>query len=215
MRTMLVVGSAKCVYDDLERAMNLRPFASLMLVNGACQLIESAEHVLAGHEEKAEQFAAARRKKFPKAPPWKLHSCCVMRKVEEYKQTYPSVTDWWPHEVGQAAGSAGKAVKLSRILGFDEAILCGCPMNGGGYAVGESDDIPQSMNCLRIGDDGPARGYPKPGSLGREWMQVQETRMVKGYRNHFKELSLGEFKTGVYSMSGFTRECVGEPPEDF
>ncbi len=209
---MLVVGSAACVYDDLKRALKLRPLASLMLVNGACQLVEHAEHMLCGHEEKAEQFAAARRKKFPKTP-IRIHACCVMRKVEEYKAQYPSVTDWWPHECGQAAGSAGKAVKMSRLMGYDEAVLVGCPMNGGGYAPGETDGIQQSMNCLRLGDDGDAKGYPAPGSNGTRWMKVQETRMIQGYRKHFAELAKGEFSKGVYSMSGFTRDHVGEPPE--
>lgn len=210
---MLVVGSAACVHEDLRRALKLRPFASLMLVNGACQVIEKAEHMLCGHEEKAEQFAAARRKKFPLTP-IEIHACCVMRKVEEYKATYPSVTRWWPHECGQAAGSAGKAVKMSRLMGFDEAVLVGCPMNGGGYVTGETDGIQQSMNCLRIGDDGDARGYPDNKTQGRTWLKVQETRMIQGYRNHFAELAKGEFSSGVYSMSGFTREHVGEPPEE-
>jgi hypothetical protein len=198
----------------MERALKLRPLASLILVNGACQLFENAEHVLAGHEEKAEQFAAARRKKFPKAPPWRLHACCMPARTSQYQTTYPSVTDWWPYETGQAAGSAGKAVKLSRLLGYDEAVLVGCPMNGGGYAEGETDGITQSMNCARIGNDGPARGYPDSRTNGKTWLSNQELRMIKGYRTHFAELAKTIFKEGVYSMSGFTRECVGEPPQE-
>jgi hypothetical protein len=185
-----------------------------MLVNGACQLVEHAEHMLCGHEEKAEQFAAARRKKFPKAPPIRIHACCMPHRITEYKSAYPSVTDWQSHEVGQAAGSAGKGVKLSRLLGFTEAVLVGCPMNGGGYAPGETDGITQSMNCLRLGDDGDARGYPDSRTQGRSWLKVQETRMIQGYRKHFAELAKGEFKSGVYSMSGFTKQCLGEPPEE-
>jgi len=117
-------------------------------------------------------------------------------------------------EVGGHAGSAGKAINISRRLGFNEAILCGCPMNGTGYFPGEGKGIRQGMNCLRIGDGGLARGYPKPGTGGREWMKVQETRIVQGYRDHFAKLAKGVFSTGVYSMSGFTRDCVGEPLEE-
>ena len=145
-------------------------------------------------------------------------------RVEEAKQRFPLVTDWWPFEVGGHAGSAGKAINISRLLGFDEAILCGCPMDGSGYFPGEGDGfdpahpgaggIKQGMNCLRIGDGGKARGYPKPGTGGREWMDVQETKIVRGYREHFARLAKEVFSTGVYSMSGWTRQCVGEPPEE-
>ena len=60
METLLVIGSERCVYDNVERARKLRPLAELMLINGACSAFENAEHVLAGHEEKAEFFAEAR-----------------------------------------------------------------------------------------------------------------------------------------------------------
>lgn len=127
---------------------------------------------------------------------------------------FPQVTDWWPYTAAMGAGSAGKAAGIAKMMGYDEAILCGCPMDGSGYFPGEGQGIKQSMNCLRIGDGGLARGYPKPGTGGREWMKVQETRMVRGYREHFAKLSQTEFKGWVFSMSGFTRDQVGEPPKD-
>src|SRR6185437_12931254 len=135
---MLVVGSAPCLHEDVKRALNLRPFASLMLVNGACTAVENAEHVLAGHEEKAEFFARERRARFPNAPPWRLHAACHSHRLACAKQLFPSVTDWWPHEVGTGATSASKAAKLGFLLGFDEVILCGCPLNQPGYFEGEA-----------------------------------------------------------------------------
>src|ERR1700739_971912 len=73
MSTILVVGSAPCLYDDVEAALKLRPFASLMLVNGACPAFENAEHMLCGHEEKASFFVRERRRVFPNAPPIEVH----------------------------------------------------------------------------------------------------------------------------------------------
>jgi hypothetical protein len=64
MNTMLVVGSAPCLYDDVAAALELRPLAEIFLINGACTAIENAEHMLAGHEEKSTFFAEARRKAF-------------------------------------------------------------------------------------------------------------------------------------------------------
>lgn len=203
MKTFLVVGSAPCLFDDVNRALRIRPFASLMLVNGACTAYESAEHVLAGHEEKAEFFARERRKSFPNAPPWRLHATTHPHRQAMCKQLFPSVTDWHPHEKGVGATSASKAVKLCFDLGATEVILCGCPLDQPGYFPGEAK-VPQHVMCERIGDHGKSRvGIP-----------VQKTRIIEGYREKFKILAQTEFKTRVSSMSGFTRECLGEPRED-
>ena len=200
---MLVVGSAPCLFDDVERALQLRPFAALMLVNGACTAIENAEHVLAGHEEKAEQYARERRKVFPHAPPWRLHASTHPHRKACAQQLFPSVTDWWPHEVGVGATSASKAAKIAFLLGAAEVILCGCPMDQPGYFEGEAK-VAQHVNCQRIGDHGIAHGLGIP---------VQDTRIIKGYRANLKKLAEGEFLNRVYSMSGFTREQLGEPPK--
>lgn len=212
---MLVVGSAPCLFDDVRRAQSIRPFASLMLVNGACTAIENAEHVLAGHEEKAEQFAKARRERFPNAAPWRLHACCRPARIGQYKAMFPAVTDWWPHEVGVGATSASKAIKLAFLLGFDEVILCGCPMDQPGYFEGEAK-VAQHVACMRIGDHGTVKSFqgkdiPDPSGKPR---LVQETRIIAGYREKFKILADGEFKGKVFSMSGFTRQCLGEPKSE-
>ena len=230
MRTLLVIGSAPCLYDDVKRALDLRPFAEAILVNGACAALDWPAHMLCGHEEKTNEFVTARVHAFPGKPLPRVHATfhrltgvkTAEVRVEEARQRFPRVTDWWPATIHMGAGSAGKAIGIARQMGFDEAVLCGCPMDGSGYFPGEGDGfdprhperggIKQSMNCLRIGDGGKARGYPKPGTGGSEWMDVQDTRIVRGYREHFAKLSEAEFKGWVYSMSGFTRDHVGEPP---
>ncbi len=203
MTTMLVVGSAPCLYDDVAAALKLRPFASLMLVNGACTAFENAEHVLAGHEEKAEFFHRERLKKFPHGPKYRLHACAHPHRRAAAESMFPSVTDWWPHEVGVGATSASKAAKLAFLLGATEVILCGCPMDQPGYFPGEAQ-VPQHISCQRIGDHGIAHGLNIP---------VQETRIIKAYRARMKQLAETEFKNRVFSMSGFTQQCLGAPPE--
>lgn len=222
MRTFLVIGSAPGLFEDVTKALQLRPFAEGILVNGACAALDWPEHQLCGHEEKTAQFVAARLAAFPNRPCKYVHATYPklggpkpddVRKAE-YARMFPQVTNWWPLDMGGHAGSAGKAINIARALGADEVILCGCPYDGSGYFEGEGKGISQSMNCLRIGDGGLARGYPKPGTDGREWMRVQDTRIVKGYREHFARLAKTVFASGVFSMSGFTRECVGEPPRN-
>lgn len=198
-----MVGSAPCLFEDVESALRIRPLASLMLVNGACTAFKNAEHVLAGHEEKAEFFARERRIRFPDAPAWRLHACCHPHRRDMMKTMFPSVTDWWSHEIGAAATSASKGAKLAFLLGATEVILCGCPMDQPGYYTGEAK-VPQHIMCNRIGDHGLAFGGAVP---------VQETRIIKSYRANLKLLAEGSFKNRVFSMSGFTRTQLGYPPE--
>lgn len=192
MSTLLVVGSAPCLFADVDRALTLRPLAAIMLVNGACTAIENAEHVLSGHSYKAEEFAAARRKKFPNAPVWRLHATITQKHLAEAGTVFPSVTDWWDKSYCHGATSISKATDIGlRGLGFDEVILCGAPMDASGYFVGEAT---KTVDCHRIGD--PA---------------AQKFRVIDGYRRKFRDTFAPLFKGRVFSMSGFTKSVVGEP----
>lgn len=191
--TVIVVGSAPCFASDLRQALQIRPFAAVMLINGACTLVEKADYVLAGHTEKAELFAAARRKAFPNAAPWQLHATIRAKFLDEGKREYPSVTHWHGPEAGIVATSLSKAVKIGFNLGYEEVILCGAPLDGSGYAANEAT-VPQPLNCLRIGD---------PANRGK--------RIIERYISDFKSLAASEFKGRVFSLSGFTRQCLGAP----
>jgi hypothetical protein len=200
--TLLVVGSAPCLHEDVERAFSLRPLAAIMLVNGACTAIERAEHVLAGHTEKAEWFAKARREKFPNAPPWRLHATEMEKYLERSKKRFPCVTDWHGKQFCTGATSIAKGAKIGLLaLGFDEVILCGAPMDGSGYSKDEAI-VPQEVNMVRVGDPRHHTGY------GID--QKQRHRTVQRYRNQFARFAK-EFEGRVFSMSGYTRECCGEP----
>jgi hypothetical protein len=193
--TLLVVGSAPCYREDLDAALKLRPGAEIMLVNGACQLVEDAEHVLSGHTDKAEEFASARRAKFPDAFPWRLHATTLIEKRPPPFENFPSVTDWWSNrKMATGATSAGKAAMIGFAMGHEEIILCGCPMDGSGYAPGETDGILQLAACLRVGD--PTK---------------QNSGIITRYRSRMAFLAETLFKDRVFSMSGYTRELLGSP----
>lgn len=191
--TLIVVGSAPCLFEDLEKALSIRPFAAVMLVNGSCTAVEKADHVLAGHTDKAEFFASGRRKAFPNAAPWRLHATVDTRHIAEAKELYPSVTDWHGKDICTGATSIAKGAKLGFKLGFEEIILAGAPMDGSGYAPTE----------CKVSHLGKRVGDPK----------AQDHRVIEGYRMKLKRLADGEFKNKVFSMSGYTRQCLGYPPE--
>ena len=113
---IIVVGSAPCLHADVEAALKLRPFASLMAINGAGAAIEHIDHLLCGHEEKCSFFIEARKKAFPNAPPIRVHGCTMDHRRAEMAHMFPEVTDWWPFEKGIGATSASKAARKSPNL---------------------------------------------------------------------------------------------------
>jgi hypothetical protein len=195
VRSLLVVGSASGLYADLAAAQALCEDFEVMLVNGAGAAVEAAQHLLAGHTDKAEAFVAARDAAFPFAEPYKVHATFVDRKNAKPPTDHPSVTHWWPQSLySSGATSAGKAARLGLAWGFDRVVLCGCPMDGSGYFPGESTGIPQLKACQRVGD--PAK---------------QQASTIRRYKQRMAELAKGEFKGRVFSMSGWTREVLGAP----
>ncbi len=221
MNTLIAVGSAPCLYKDLEEALKLRPLASVMLINGACTAVEHADFMLCGHEEKSTFFIAARKAAFPNTP-IQVHAVAHPHhlKGNKIQSLCPGVDCWWPVESGIGSTSASRAAKLAKNhLGFDEVILAGSPLDDSGYFVGEGKGIPQDRSCVRVGDPGLLKGVVTPHHHGEYStqpgtpMKAQETRIVKAYKTRFKELADGEFKNWVFSMSGFTRDILGYPPQ--
>lgn len=172
-----------------------------MLVNGACTAIERAEHVLSGHTDKAEAFALARRKKFPNAPPWRLHATTSEKQKSGHQVSLPSVTDWWGKSYETGATSIGKGAALGLdALKFDEIVICGAPMDGSGYFPGEAV-VPQGR-IVRVGDPKQNTGYGD--------RKTDPHRVIQNYRRRYKEFA-DKHRGKVFSMSGYTRECSGEP----
>lgn len=189
MRVLLAVGSAPCLFDDVQAALRLYPDASLMLINGACTSFRHAEHVLSGHTNKSRLFAAARAKAFPDGPSYRMHATLS---YPAQKQENPDVTDWWSQEYVTGATSAGKAARIGLALGYDRVILCGCPMDAeAGYWEGEAV-VPH--DCARFNTAGNPR------------------RVITRYRDKMAALAKQEpFKSRVFSMSGFSRQVLGAP----
>lgn len=196
MPALLVVGSAPCLHEDIAKAKAIYPDAHVMLVNGACVAVEDAEHVLSGHREKAEHFAAARRTVFPDAKPWRLH--VNGHKLDTHRKAEtPSVTDFWDKSMSTGATSIGKGVRIGFAMGYHPIVICGAPMDGSGYFPGESvAGVQIKHDCRRVGD-----------------AAQQNHRTIVGYRDKFARLAKTEFAGRVFSMSGFTRECLGSPTD--
>lgn len=193
---LLVAGSAPCVLEDLQNARQLFPVHEVMTVNGACAVIEDTDHCLAGHTDKAEIFAAARRAAFPNALPWRLHASWLhhpKRRPEPPSNEFPSVTDWHESWASSGATSAGKAAMIGLHIGFERIVLCGCPMDGSGY----------------IFDEAPVKAAPGMQRVGD--LRMQDRATIRRYRDTMARLAQTDFKGRVFSMSGFTKQVLGAP----
>lgn len=188
--TLMVIGSAPCLFRDYERARARRPLHHVMSINEAAGAI-AGEHVLAGHIEKAAMFIAYREQLFPHAP-----APCVHASFHLDRQRLPSIPTCVTHVwrgVSSGATSAWKAVKIGRAMGYDEVVLCGCPLEASGY-FNQEDTARFKHGCARIG--------------------YGEGRMYENYRVSFAKRAKEARSMGwtVYSMSGYSRELLGEIP---
>lgn len=194
----IVAGSAPCLYDDLERALNLYPFALVATVNGACVALEDIDVLVAGHTSKAKIFVAAREAAFPDGKPYQVWAnyASPVRQNELARQ-YRCVTKWFGPEMSTGATSAAKVARMLMSEDYYPVIMCGCPMDCSGYFEGESQKGKGiSHDCRRVGDP-----------------DQDDHRTILGYRNKFEKLARGLFKDKIFSMSGRTREWLGAPPE--
>lgn len=187
--TLLVLGSARRMADDLRHAKALRRDFHIMGINEAGGGEEDMHHLLAGHTEKADLFMEYRRKTFPHATPVLVHA----KTWADPKPYDKSITHLW-RDVACGATSAWVAVRIGKAMGYSEIILCGCPLDDSGY-YNEKDTGRFKHACARLGY-GETKG---------------PNRMFHNYRASFARHAAREGQ-GVYSMSGYTRELLGYPP---
>lgn len=110
----IICGSAPCVFEDLEKALALRPYAIVLGVNNAGSMIPSIEHVWTQHNNLAKQYKDK-----------------ANVKVHGRANIMGDWTDYiWP-SLNWVCGSSGVAGALwaKYGMGFDEVIMAGIPLN--------------------------------------------------------------------------------------
>lgn len=200
MQAAIVIGSAPCAHDDLERALELYPGAFLIAVNGACTMVEDLDAMVAGHTVKAPQFAAKRLEAFPRGPTpecWASWSGPVLRHKNRIPpaQEFPMVTRWFDVSHSTGATSAGKAAKMALTAGYGPVILAGCPLDNSGYSFDEAQ-VKHEASCKRVGDP--------------RW---NAHKTILRYREAMAKHAASDFKGKVFSMSGYTQKLLGSPPQ--
>ncbi|MDP7214359.1 MAG: hypothetical protein QF583_00255 [Rhodospirillales bacterium] len=143
---VLVCGNAWCLDEDFAAARAIRPGAAVIAVNGASARVK-ADFLYSYHfmnfrrkgwlARQAGNLGPCRQAGNLGPCRFSVHSTAAKSEAEQASRAHsaPWVDYWWREARGQGT-SAWCAVKLARLLGFDEIILCGVPLAPGPYADG-------------------------------------------------------------------------------
>lgn len=113
--SVIICGSAPCVFEDLEKAKRLRPDAEIVGVNNAGAMIPEIKHVWTQHNKLS--------KEYKENADVKVHGRSNILGDRH--------TDYiWP-KLNWVCGSSGVGGALWARwgLGFDEVIMAGIPLN--------------------------------------------------------------------------------------
>jgi hypothetical protein len=178
----LIVGTHPCWKEDLEAALAIYPDADLIAVNEAVRLVK-AKHLVTAHDEDLHKFVAAHKETWGNDLP--------MIHVSDGQVTDNGIPKYiWPALVGGGSGPLAAAIALK--IGYQLAVLCGCPLNGGGGYAFDTDDKGGFLN--------PRVGFVS----GRH-------NMIHCWHNQLRTMKAAEpeIANKIRSMSGFTKELFG------
>lgn len=188
--TLLVIGSATCVHADLADARASRPHAAVMAINEAVK-VTCPNFITSLHCEKMDQFVASSIHEYGRTI-WSTHSGNVTARGQE-RGDCTAVDYWWPTMKHCGGTSAWAGAMIGAAMGFEEIVLCGCPMNGGDGYFNAGETTPSTPSDPRFGEKPP------------------HSSLIASTHDHIRKHSGTPEAALVRSMSGFTREILGVP----
>lgn len=175
--TVLICGSAPSLQDDYAAALRARPNAAVIAINDAASVI-FADFLGTLHPEDAHKFRA------------KSKNTNVQVVSGQLLNPAHDVNCWFDN-CNSGGTSAGMAIKVAKAMGFEEIILCGCPMQGGD---GYFDRGPRRSLCTSRFGDLPDTAH-----------------VVRGHQQHLMFEANENDYSMVRSMGGWTAELFGLP----
>lgn len=173
-------GAAKCVEEDLNKLEKARGRVARMAVKSAILFVD-AEHLYSHCCVEAQEWKAkARSTPMTHSTPFTRPPYKILDNNGALTRLHRGVDHWWFVELG---GSSGwEAAKVAVSMGYDEVVMCGCPLIDMGYAYqgkllpGDPDELPKAY-----------RRFARTISRERKWHE------------------------NIFSMSGQTAEILGSP----
>jgi hypothetical protein len=123
----IICGGAPSVFEDLEKALEIHPQATILGVNNAAAMISEIDQVWTQHNNYAQEF------KLKAGRPIKVHARAgIMGNEVDY---------WWGSMAGMKGSSGIVAAIWAKAMGFDEVIMAGIPLSktNTGYHSGYPD----------------------------------------------------------------------------
>jgi hypothetical protein len=187
----IICGASTSLFEDLEAARKLRPEATILGVKYTASLVPEIEHIWTQHGEMTLRIrAAVNRPIIVHARPKALQTAKgTVWHIPYKREAYDSIDYIWP-SLSFATGSSGVAGAMwaRHGMGFDEVIMAG---------IG-----------LTTADKSYTAGYPNKYSKGDSYASTDQidnwVRILKKHQEDGKT-------EGIFSMSGKTRNILGEP----
>ena len=187
----IVCGSSPSLHEDLAKAKELRPGATILGANNTAQLVPEIEHIWTLHNEGAHHIKRqAGRKIYVHTRPRKYSNGGGLWLVPTPDEAWNEVDYVWK-SLHWVTGSSGPAAALwaRHGLGFDEVIMAGIQLSTSAqnYVAGYLD---------------PKKKDPDHFAGESNILHWQACVLA-----HYEQ---GKYQ-GIYSMSGFTAELLGTP----
>lgn len=175
--TAIVLGTARCAWEDVEAARSQLSYLSfdLIAINGMAFFYPGPKlrHAVSMHPKELEYWRSLRKiYEGQDGETFLTHS---------YK---PRADVTWNIRSGNGGTSALLAVMVGLALGYGKIILCGVPMDGSGHFY-----------------DPPGIGSVQ---FTQDWLETEWKKTADVF-----------FKGRVRSMSGRTRDWLGEPTREW
>lgn len=125
MKSVLILGGGKCVFEDHERAIAMHDFDSVMAINDIGVVMHKVDFWVSMHPEKMPKWLEARRANGHPDPSsfWTSHDRAVPTGALAVKQGLVFNT------IRNTRGGSGLlAIYAARYLKFDRIVLAGVPM---------------------------------------------------------------------------------------
>lgn len=191
--TLIVLGSAEGGVHELGEVREHCPDCKVATVGHAAGM-SVADFVVSDHYEVHEELRRLQEEIGGNG--YTTHATYTGK-----AKNYPQVDYWW-NWPRPSCTSMWTAIRIGIYTGFDRIILCGCPLSFGNIQhpsqIQKDGDVwppPRDLDRLR----------PKPGCETSE-------DILQQFRMWFVAQCM-EFKGRVFSMSGFTKDVLGAPPD--
>lgn len=131
---VLVCGSAWGLADDLLAAKKIYPDAPIIAVNHSAQVLKALA-IFTQHPRKMVKWAAIQQARFGEG--FTTHAAGTAHVATKLGRT-PEISgiDYWWDGVACGGTSGWGARRLAHFMGFELVVLCGIPIEVGGYYDG-------------------------------------------------------------------------------